>query len=168
MLSDVASDSDASHPLNRILYQDLKLYLEGDILTKVDRASMAVSLETRVPFLNAEMLEFLERTPISLKLRGFQRKYLLRRAMRELLPPQIIGRSKRGFSIPIAAWLNGELKDFALDHLSASRLRREGLFDPAGVGRLLRQHFEGKRNNAKMLWTLLMFQLWREHWLDAT
>ena len=166
LIGAVQSDSGAAHPLNRILYQDVKLYLEGDILTKVDRASMAVSLEARVPFLNVEVLDFVARTPINRKLRGFRRKFLLREAMRGLLPSEIIGRRKQGFSVPVAAWLCGDLKGFALDYLNEGRIRREGLFSPAFVSRLLAQHFERRRNNAKMLWTLLMFQLWREQWLE--
>ena len=167
MLTAVANASGAAHPLNRVLYQDFKLYMEGDILTKVDRASMATSLETRVPLLNLEVLDFLQRVPVSHKLRAFRRKYLLRRAVHDLLPREIIGRRKRGFSIPVAAWLNGELRGLAREYLDESRLRREGLFDSRTVARLVREHADHTRNNAKMLWTLLMFQLWRERWLDA-
>lgn len=167
MLADTATASGASHPLNRILYQDFKLYLEGDILAKVDRASMATSLETRVPFLNLDVLSHLERVPLSLKLRGFTRKYLLRKAMHGRLPREIIGRRKRGFSIPVAEWLNNDLRDLTHEYLNEGRLQREGLFNPQEVARLLDEHRRRARNNAKKLWTVLMFQLWRERWLDA-
>ncbi len=167
MLADTATASGASHPLNRILYQDFKLYLEGDILAKVDRASMATSLETRVPFLNLDVLSHLERVPLSLKLHGFTRKYLLRKAMHGRLPREIIGRRKRGFSIPVAEWLNNDLRDLTHEYLNEARLQREGLFNPQEVARLLDEHKRRARNNAKKLWTILMFQLWRERWLDA-
>lgn len=166
-LADTATASGTAHPLNRILYQDFKLYLEGDILAKTDRASMATSLETRVPFLNLDVLSHLERVPLSLKLRGLTRKYILRKAVKGLLPDSIINRRKRGFSIPVAAWLNEDLRELALEYLNEARLRREGIFNPAEVTTLLDEHARRTRNNAKSIWTILMFQMWRERWLDA-
>ena len=167
MLADTASASGAEHPLNRVLYQDFKLYLEGDVLTKTDRASMAASLETRVPLLNVDVLSYLERVPLALKLRGLTRKYVLRRAVADLLPRSIIRRRKRGFSIPIAAWLNDDLRTLAHEYLYESRLQREGIFNPPEVARLLDEHARRVGNHAKSIWTILMFQLWRERWLDA-
>ena len=167
MLASTAAASGVQHPLNRILYQDFKLYLEGDILAKTDRASMAASLETRVPLLNADVLSYLERVPLALKLRGRTRKYLLRQAVVDLLPRSIIRRRKRGFSIPIAAWLNDDLRPLAHEHLNESRLQREGIFNPPEVARLLDEHARRAGNHAKSIWTILMFQLWRERWLDA-
>ena len=167
MLAETAAASGAGHPLNRILYQDFKLYLEGDILTKTDRASMAVSLETRVPFLNLDVLTHLERAPVTLKLRGMTRKYLLRKAVQGMLPRNIINRRKRGFSIPVAAWLNGDLRSLTREYLDEDRLRREGVFNAPAVTQLLDEHARRVRNNAKSIWTILMFQLWRERWLDA-
>lgn len=167
MLAETAAASGATHPLNRILYQDFKLYLEGDVLTKTDRASMAASLEARVPFLNLNVLSHLERVPVALKLRGLTRKYLLRKAVGNLLPRSIITRRKRGFSIPIAAWLNHELRSLANEYLNESRLRREGIFDPLAVTTILDEHARQARNNAKIIWTVLMFQMWREHWMEA-
>ncbi len=167
MLEDTAAASHAAHPLNRILYQDFKLYLEGDILAKTDRASMAASLETRVPLLNADVLSHLERVPVALKLRGLTRKYLLRRAVSGLLPRSIIRRRKRGFSIPIAAWLNQDLRELTHEYLNESRLQREAIFNPPEVTRLRDQHARRASNHAKSIWTILMFQLWRERWLDA-
>ena len=167
-LADTAAASGARHPLNRILYQDFKLYLEGDILAKTDRASMATSLETRVPFLNPEVLSHLERVPVSLKLRGLTRKYILRQAVKDLLPDNIIKRRKRGFSIPVSAWLNADLRGLTNEYLNESRLRREGVFNPPEVKTLLDDHARRVRNNAKSIWTILMFQMWRERWLDVT
>ncbi len=167
MLANTAAASGARHPLNRILYQDFKLYLEGDILAKTDRASMATSLETRVPFLNLYVLSHLERVPVSLKLRGLTRKYILRKAVKGLLPDSIIRRRKRGFTIPISAWLNEDLRGLADEYLNEARLRREGIFRPAEVRRLIDDHTRRVRNNSKSIWTILMFQLWRERWLDV-
>lgn len=167
MLADTAAASGAAHPLNRFLYQDYKLYLEGDILAKTDRASMATSLETRVPFLNLDVLSYLERIPVELKLHGLTRKYLLRKAVGNLLPRSIITRRKRGFSIPVAAWLNHELRGLAHEYLNETRLRREGVFNPQEVKTLLDEHARRARNNAKLIWTILMFQVWRERWLDT-
>ena len=167
-LADTAAASGAAHPLNRILYQDFKLYLEGDILAKTDRASMATSLETRVPFLNFDILSHLERVPVALKLRGLTRKYLLRRAVNDLLPASIIRRRKRGFSIPLAVWLNGDLRSLVAEYLNETRLRRDGIFAPSQVATLVNEHQRRVRNNAKSIWTILMFQLWRERWLDRT
>ena len=128
---------------------------------------MAVSLETRVPLLNSEVLAHLEQIPLALKLRGLTRKYLLRRALDGRLPPGIIGRRKRGFSIPVAAWLNDDLGGLAHEYLNEARLQREGLFNAPQVTRLLDEHARRVSNHAKALWTILMFQLWRERWLDA-
>ena len=160
MLAEIAESSGVQHPLNRILYQDFKLYLEGDILTKVDRASMANALETRVPILNLEVMEYLQHIPLRLKLRGMTRKYLLRRAMEGLLPPDIIRRRKRGFSIPVAAWINGDLRDLVREYLDPVRLEREAIFNGGEVARLLDEHARGVRNHAKRIWTILMFQQW--------
>jgi asparagine synthase (glutamine-hydrolysing) len=153
--------------LSQVLYLDMKMYLEGDILTKVDRASMACSLEVRVPLLNLRLVELAARLPIDLKLRGLTRKYLLRRALAGRLPPEIIHRPKKGFSFPVARWLRSELRPLVLDLLSEDRLRHQGLFDPPGVTRLVEEHFDGRRDNRKALWTLLVFQLWHERFFPA-
>jgi len=160
-------DSRAQHELNRVLYLDMKLYLDTDILTKVDRTSMASSLEARVPFLNADMLEFANRLPLALKLKGFTRKYLLRHVMKGVLPDNIINRPKKGFNIPVAKWFRHELKGLLLDTLSQDRVNRAGLFRYETVERLMQQHFDGRRDNRKLLWTLLVLQLWYDTWMQA-
>ncbi|MSQ10023.1 MAG: asparagine synthase (glutamine-hydrolyzing) [Dehalococcoidia bacterium] len=157
--------SRATSELNRVLHMDMKLYLESDILMKVDRASMANSLEARVPFLNLEMLELANQVPIELKLKGFTRKYLLRRIMKGVLPENIINRPKKGFNIPVAKWFRHELKGLLLDTLSRDRVQRQGLFRYEAVEVLLSQHFSGKRDNRKQLWTLLVLQLWYDRWI---
>jgi asparagine synthase (glutamine-hydrolysing) len=162
-----ARECDASLLLNRILYDDFKLYLEGDILFKVDRASMAASLEVRVPFLNNDVVDFATHLPLELKLRRLTGKFLLRQAMANDLPREILARSKKGFNMPVAHWLTNELKALTTDYLSPARLARQGLFDPAAVERLLQGHLSRTRDNRKQLWTLLVFQLWAERYLDG-
>ena len=167
---DIASwfpDQDLADPLNRILYLDMKLYLENDILVKLDRASMLASLEARVPLLNVELIEHVASLPLSLKLRGLRTKFLLKRAMAGRLPADIVHRKKKGFGIPVAKWFQGPLKGVLLDTVSPEKLRREGLFDHTIVDRLLDDHFAGRRDNRKQLWTLFIFERWRDNWLSA-
>ena len=152
----------AADPLNRILYLDLKLYLEGDILPKVDRASMACGLETRAPLLNPRLLALAARLPINLKLRGLSRRWAFRQAVQGLLPPAILRRPKKGFNMPVAQWLRGPLRPLLSDVLSPSRLRAQGLFNPKTVDRLCQAHLAGRADHRKILWTLLVFQLWHQ------
>ena len=146
----------------------MKHYLQDDILVKVDRASMATSLEVRAPFLDVNVVEFLCSLPARYKLRGFSRKYLLRRLMRDRLPPGIADRPKKGFGIPLAKWFRSELRELLLEMLNPQRLEREGIFNAAFVQRLVEDHLSGRRDNRKELWTLTMFQLWKERWLGTT
>ena len=164
-LQEHVAETDAYDDISRILYLDMKMYMEGDILVKVDRASMGCSLEVRVPLLNSRMLEFATRLPVRHKLRGLTRKYLFRKAMRGRIPDDIIDRPKKGFGFPVSKWLRDELKPLLLDMLSQERLTRQRLFDPASVERLVRDHLAGARDNRKFLWTLLMFQLWYDRYL---
>jgi asparagine synthase (glutamine-hydrolysing) len=150
------------------LYADLKTYLVDDLLVKVDRMSMAVSLEARVPFLDHEVVEFAARIPAALKLRGFTRKHILRKAVGHLLPPAILTRGKEGFSIPMKNWLRGELKPMMLDLLSADRLRRQGWFQGAYVEHLISDHLQGRANHSHRLWPLMVFQLWCDRYLTGT
>jgi asparagine synthase (glutamine-hydrolysing) len=149
-------------PLNRVLYLDMKLYLENDILAKVDRASMLASLEARVPLLNVDVVEHVTRLPLNLKLRRLTTKWLLKRALRDVLPAEILGRPKKGFGIPVARWLQGPLRGDLLEALDPARLRAEGLFRPEAVGRLVEEHLGGRRDHRKQLWTLFVFQRWLE------
>jgi asparagine synthase (glutamine-hydrolysing) len=144
---------------------DTRLYLAEDILTKVDRASMAVSLEVRAPFLDPRVAEFAASLPASYKLRGRRSKYILKRAVDPLLPPFVTRRGKKGFGIPVAEWLKGRLRPLARDLLSPERIRKSGLFNPAYVTRLQDEHERGTANHRKLLWTLLMFELWYESFI---
>jgi len=154
--------------LSQVLYFDMKMYLEGDILVKVDRASMACSLEVRVPLLNNLMLDFAQSLPIDMKLHGLTRKFLLRKAVENRIPDDIIKRPKKGFGIPIAKWFRSELRDLLLDALSADRLRHQGLFNEQLVDQLLHEHLSGERDHRKFLWPLLVFQLWHGEYIDRS
>jgi asparagine synthase (glutamine-hydrolysing) len=154
------AETEGAAPLARFQDVDLGLYLVDDLLVKTDRASMAHSLETRVPFLDAVVSDFAFRLPDQLKVRGFAKKRLLRRALEPLLPREIIEGRKRGFSIPAASWLRGELAPFAREVLSPARLRDQGYFDPVVVSRLIDAHVAGREDYSRHLWGLLSFSLW--------
>ncbi|KUZ68165.1 asparagine synthetase B [Burkholderia ubonensis] len=141
---------------------DTLTYLPTDILTKVDRAAMAVSLETRMPFLDHHVVEFAWRLPAALRLPDGQSKVLLRRLLDAYVPASLIDRPKQGFCAPIDHWLRGSLRDWAEALLHPARLREEGFFDAAAVERLWRQHQTGRMNWQHQLWTVLMFQAWLE------
>ncbi|MBE7554545.1 MAG: asparagine synthase (glutamine-hydrolyzing) [Anaerolineales bacterium] len=160
-----ARECDARLPLNQLLYNDMKMYLEGDILYKVDRASMAASLEVRVPFLNREVVHFATDLPLELKLRRLTTKYLLKKSMSQKLPREIINRPKKGFNMPVARWLTTELRDVVLEMLSEERINRQGFFNYTYVRELLDQHLSHRRDNRKVLWTLFIFQLWYDRYV---
>lgn len=149
-------------PLARAFHVYARQYLLDDILVKVDRCSMLHSLEVRAPFLDKDAAEFTARLPIRHKLHGFKRKYLLKRAFADVLPPEILHRNKRGFQIPVADWLRGRLRPLLEDMLGESRLRRQGIFAPQAVRSLMEAHFSGRADMRKQLWTLLVLQLWLE------
>jgi len=146
---------------------DTQLYLAEDILTKVDRASMAVSLEVRAPYLDPRVAEFAASLPSRYKLHGYTSKYILKRAAKGLVPPFVWRRGKKGFGVPFAQWLKAELRPMARDLLSAERLRRGGLFNPEYVTQLQDEHERGVANHRKLLWTLLSFELWRESFVET-
>jgi asparagine synthase (glutamine-hydrolysing) len=152
--------------LERLIYVYAKTYLQDDILVKVDRASMACSLEVRAPFLDVELVDFLSRVPARLKLRRFGTKHLLKQAMADTLPSGIAARTKKGFGVPVAAWLKDEFREPLLDELSPERLRRQGIFEPAAVEGLVAEHMSGRRDHRKPLWTLFIFQLWHRRWAE--
>ena len=145
------------------LYQDT--YLPEDILTKVDRASMACGLEVRAPFLDATLVDSIQALPATFKYGRGQTKRLLKRAAAGRLPASILERPKKGFGIPVARWLRGPLAPLLESLLGRERLRRQGLFRPDEVARRIEEHRAGTRDHRKPLWTLLMFQLWYDRWL---
>lgn len=147
-------------PLARAFHVYVRQFLLDDILVKVDRCSMLHSLEVRAPFLDKRVAEFVSRLPLSCKLRGFKRKYLLKKAFSRLLPPQILKRNKRGFQIPVAQWLRSNMKPLLLDLLGEEYLKSQGIFNPHAVAKMLNAHFSEKQDFRKPLWTLLVLQLW--------
>ena len=155
-------------PLNQALLLDMQLYLENDILVKLDRASMMASLEGRVPLLNNEFVEYATHLPLNMKLRGLRSKFLLKRALRGILPNVILNRPKKGFGIPVAHWFRGPLKEQMLSVLSPERIAREGLFQPSAVKLLIDDHLDGRRDNRKQLWTLFAFELWHDGYLKQS
>ena len=153
--------------LNRLLYVDSKVQLVDGMLTKVDRMSMANSLEVRVPLLDLRLVEFMARLPSSLKVRGLQLKRLFRRAARTLLPAAILRRRKAGFHVPIPRWLKTDLREMVGDYLSRSMIESQGFFDPDVVEQMLNDHARGRADYSRNLWNLLMFSLWHERYFTT-
>lgn len=153
-------------PLAQQEYVDVKTYLTDDILVKVDRMSMAPSLETRVPFLDHKVMEFAATIPTSLKLKGLTTKYILKKAVSDLLPEKILVRGKEGFSIPIKNWIMHELRPLLLDTLSEDRMKARGYFQPRYVQQLVQEHLNGKENHSHRLWALMMFEIWHQNYID--
>ena len=154
--------------LNRQLYADLSLYLADNILVKVDRMSMATSLETRAPFLDGDLMELAFSMPGHLKIRNGERKWILKQAMRGILPDSILSRRKEGFSVPMKNWLRRELQPLMRDLLSPERVARRGLFDPTVVSALMDAHTAGSENHAHTLFPLMVFERWAMAHLDPT
>jgi asparagine synthase (glutamine-hydrolysing) len=148
-------DGDA---VSQVQYLDMKTYLVGDILTKVDRASMAHALEVRVPFLDHKLMEWVSGLPVSYKLRGAEGKFMLKQALEPYLPHDIMYRRKMGFSIPLEEWFRGPLKAKLTDALTSQRMADTGLFDMAFLSRMADEHARGVRDYSASLWSLLMFE----------
>ena len=157
---------DSTNEIERMQFLDINFYMAEDILTKVDRAAMAVSLETRAPFLDPRVGQFAASIPVDYKLRGRKGKYILKQAVKDLLPREILSRPKKGFGIPIAEWLKGRLNPLLHDMLAPHKLNQQGIFNAERVQRLIREHESNAASHHKELWTLLVFQLWYDNFLD--
>jgi asparagine synthase (glutamine-hydrolysing) len=162
---DLLKITDAVNDIERMQFLDINFYMAEDILTKVDRAAMAVSLETRAPFLDPRVAQFAASIPLEYKLKGNKGKYILKKAVEDLLPKAILQRPKKGFGIPIAEWLKGRLNPLLHDLLAPERLKTQGLFNPDFVQKLIAEHEKGTASHHKQLWTLLVFQLWWDNFL---
>jgi asparagine synthase (glutamine-hydrolysing) len=167
LILDAYEASDATHLLNATLDVDVRTYLPNDLLVKVDITSMANSVEVRCPFLDHPLMEFAASLPPSLKVRGLQTKYLLKLALADLLPEEILDRPKRGFGVPLDQWFRHDLKEMAYDTLLDSRSVGRGYFRTETVKRLLDEHVTGVRHWHPQLWNLLMLELWHRVCIDG-
>ncbi|HZB96936.1 MAG TPA: asparagine synthase-related protein, partial [Herpetosiphonaceae bacterium] len=153
-------------PLNRFMYVDTKVSLVDDMLTKVDRMSMANSLEVRVPLLDHRVVEWMSQVPSDLKVKGLNLKYLFKHVARDLLPRTIVDRRKAGFHVPIPGWIKHELRPLIEEQLGPAAVARQGIFDPAYVGHLLAAHQAGRENYSRNIWGLLIFSLWYDRYIE--
>jgi asparagine synthase (glutamine-hydrolysing) len=147
-------------PKQQMMFLDAMTYLPDDILVKVDRAAMANSLETRVPFLDHRVVEFASRLPMNMKIRDGETKWLLRQVLYQYVPKELIERPKAGFGIPLAEWLRGPLRNWVEPLIDEQRLLREGYFNVHYIRNLWNAHLSGARNHQALLWSILMFQVW--------
>jgi asparagine synthase (glutamine-hydrolysing) len=152
--------------LDAMLLTDQMTYLPNDLLVKVDIAAMAVSLEARSPFLDHHVIEFAASLPQNLKLRGLTTKYVLKKALRKLLPNENLNRSKMGFGVPVGHWFRGKMQPFLREVILSEKASRRGLFKPEGVRQLIELHSHGERDYSQQLWTLLMLELWFNRFID--
>ena len=157
--------AEALNDTERMMYMDLVTYLPEDILTKLDRASMAVSLEARVPFLDYRLVEFAWQLPVDFKIHRGQGKRILRSILPRYVPPRLFERPKMGFDLPLGQWLRGPLRPWVEELLDATKLRRQGIFNPMPVGQAWMDHLHGKQDRATELWGILMFQAWQQKWM---
>lgn len=164
LLDDPAATPVGLNPVERMMYLDLMTYLPSDILTKVDRASMAHSLEARVPFLDNEVVRFAWSLPIGVKLHGGAGKWPLRQVLKRYVPENLFERPKAGFTMPLGAWLRGPLRSWAEALLDEQVLRRDGFFEVAAIRAEWAEHLAGRRNLQHSLWSVLMFQSWLQRW----
>jgi asparagine synthase (glutamine-hydrolysing) len=167
LLSERYAETEGAEELARVMDLDVGIFLVDDMLVKTDRATMAHSLEARVPLLDTNVEELANALPSRLKVRGFEKKRLVKRAAKPLVPDRILHGEKRGFSIPYSAWLRGELQPFAREVLSAQNVRRQGFFDSEAVTRLVDDHVARRADHGRKIWALLAFSLWFDRYVTS-
>jgi len=166
LFRDLSARVTTGEPLDRLLYIDSKTYLPGDILAKVDRTSMAVSLEARAPLLDHKLIEFVGQMPAKLKLSGLESKHLLKKAVADLVPHEILNRPKQGFGVPIQDWINRQLRSRIRESLTEPRSQQRGYVEPGYINVLLNEHERGRRDHSDGLWALFMLELWHRQFID--
>jgi asparagine synthase (glutamine-hydrolysing) len=167
--------SDKEHPgtfqkinhIDRLIYVYLKTYLINDILVKLDRASMYNSLEARTPFLDPQLVNYINSLPVRYKIRGKKSKYLLKETMKDKLPSYVIDRPKKGFGPPLAQWIIDDIRPLVLNVLSENKIKKQGIFNYNFIDSLLKQHFNGRANNYKLIWNLFVFQYWYDNYYKS-
>lgn len=165
-IRNITSGMDDLNIIEKILYLDMKMYLQNDILVKVDRASMANSLEVRVPFLDHRIVEYAFNMPLHYKLNLFKTKYILKKAITTHIPDKIINRQKKGFGIPVAKWIKENFNTIITNILNKKEIKNDGILNYLYIQDLLDEHISGKKDNRKKLWTIIAFQLWRKNYLN--
>jgi asparagine synthase (glutamine-hydrolysing) len=158
---------DSHAPFDELSYIYERMYMMDQVLVKVDRASMMHALEVRAPFLDTHVVDLANHMPASFKFRGLERKYILKKLMEGKLPHDIIYRKKKGFGIPIGAWLRTDLRETACEMLGPESLAKTRLFNPEYVERLFQDHMDGGVDNRKKLWTLIVFMMWWNRWMTS-
>jgi len=166
-IAEIMARAPVADQISRVIYHHCKLYLAGQTLVKMDRGTMGRALEVRAPFLDPALVELVCSMPSSMKLRGWETKHVLKRALRRHLPRPILERRKQGFGVPIAQWLRGPLRPLLEETLARERLRAVGLFDADRVAELMSEHLSGRRDHRNVLWSLLIFEQWREAYLSG-
>ena len=166
LFRDLSARVTTGEPLDRLLYIDSKTYLPGDILAKVDRTSMAVSLEARAPLLDHKLIEFVGQMPAKLKLSGLESKHLLKKAVADLVPHEILNRPKQGFGVPIQDWINRQLRSRIRESLTEPRSQQRGYVEPGYINVLLNEHERGRRDHSDGLWALFMLESWHRQLID--
>jgi len=159
------SSCPSENAVDKALFLDAKLFLQDDVLTKVDRASMAVSLEVRAPLLDHTVVEFLASLPLEFKLKGNTGKFLLKRVAERMLPHSIVHRRKQGFASPVSQWIREPFKELLMDLTAEDRLQRAGIFNATAARTIVQEHFNDTADHELILWRLLMFELWHEHYM---
>ncbi len=164
----IANSISTGNPIDNLLYLDSKTYLPSDILTKVDRMSMATSLEARVPLLDQDLIDFVtQNIPTSLKLKGVETKYIFKKSLEGIVPEEILYREKQGFGVPIGEWINSQLKEKIHDTLIEKKTLERGYFESKYIKLLLDEHSKNRRDHSHPLWVLWMLELWHRKFLDA-